>query len=422
MLSPSNQTMKILHTSDWHLGHSLRGFDRHFEHQCFLDWLLGQIRERDIDALLVTGDIFDNANPSSASQKQLYRFLQAAREAAPYLRVVLIAGNHDSPGRLEAPSPLLDLFETRVVGQTGRKPDGEIDLDELIVPLRDRHDALRAWCLAIPFLRPGDVPRSESEVDAYTAGVEALYRQALRRALECRQPGQAIIALGHCHLDGAAVSEDSERRIVLGGLESVSAAMFDQTIAYVALGHLHRPQKVGGQDRIRYSGSPLPMSFSEIDYPHQVVCVELEGERLESVESIPIPRAVDLLRVPTRPEPLSDVLSRLAALEFPEPRLPEERWPYLEARLLLDAPEPGARAAIESVLADKPVRLAGIDVNYRRSVDSAGTAVDPVLSDLSRLRPEDVLQRHYRNQYGGELPAELLQAFQELWLDTEARE
>lgn len=414
--------MKILHTSDWHLGHSLRGFDRHFEHQCFLDWLLGQIRERDIEALLVTGDIFDNANPSSASQKQLYRFLQAAREAAPYLRVVLIAGNHDSPGRLEAPSPLLDLFETRVVGQTGRTPDGEIDLDELIVPLHDRHDVLRAWCLAIPFLRPGDVPRTENEGDAYTAGVEALYRQALRRVLDRRQPGQAIIALGHCHLDGATVSEDSERRIVLGGLESVSAAMFDPAIAYVALGHLHRPQKVGGQNRIRYSGSPLPMSFSEIDYPHQVVCVELEGERLESVESIPIPRAVDLLRVPTRPEPLSDVLSRLAALEFPEPRLPEERWPYLEARLLLDAPEPGARAAIESVLADKPVRLAGIDVNYRRSVDSAGTAVDPVLSDLSRLRPEDVLQRHYRNQYGGELPAELLQAFQEVWLDTEVDE
>jgi len=287
------------------------------------------------------------------------------------------------------------------------------------VPLHDRHDVLRAWCLAIPFLRPGDVPRTENEGDAYTAGVEALYRQALRRVLDRRQSGQAIIALGHCHLDGAAVSEDSERRIVLGGLESVSAAMFDPAIAYVALGHLHRPQKVGGQNRIRYSGSPLPMSFSEIDYPHQVVCVELEGERLESVESIPIPRAVDLLRVPARPEPLSDVLSRLAALEFQEPLLSEERWPYLEARLLLDAPEPGARAAIEAVLADKPVRLAGIDVNYRRSVDSAGTAVDPVLSDLNRLRPEDVLQRHYRNQYGGELPAELLQAFQEIWLDTE---
>ncbi|OAI13437.1 MULTISPECIES: metallophosphoesterase family protein [Methylomonas] len=127
--------MKILHTSDWHLGHSLKGFDRHFEHQCFLDWLLVQLREQDVDALLVTGDIFDNANPSAAAQKQLYRFLQAAREAAPHLRVVMIAGNHDSPGRLEASSPLLDLFDTTVVGQTGRNGAGEIDLGALIVPL-----------------------------------------------------------------------------------------------------------------------------------------------------------------------------------------------------------------------------------------------------------------------------------------------
>jgi exonuclease SbcD len=117
--------MKILHTSDWHLGHSLKGFDRHFEHQCFLDWLLGKIREQDIDVLLITGDIFDSANPSAASKKQLYRFLQAAREAAPHLRVVLIAGNHESPGRLEASLPLLDLFETTVVGQTGRNADGK---------------------------------------------------------------------------------------------------------------------------------------------------------------------------------------------------------------------------------------------------------------------------------------------------------
>ncbi|MCK9607477.1 MAG: exonuclease SbcCD subunit D C-terminal domain-containing protein [Methylomonas sp.] len=410
--------MKILHTSDWHLGHNLKGFDRHFEHQCFLDWLLGQIREQDIDVLLVTGDIFDNANPSAASQKQLYRFLQAAREAAPHLRVVLIAGNHDSPGRLEAPSPLLDLFETTVVGQTWRHADGEIDLDALIVPLYDRNEIRRAWCLAVPFLRPGDVPRVETDGDSYPAGVEALYRKVLRKVLLNRQAGEAILAMGHCHLDGGAVSRESERRIVIGGLESLSVAMFDKPIAYAALGHLHLPQSVGGRDWVRYSGSPLPMSFSEIDYPHQVVCVELDGEQLQSIQSLYVPRAVELLRVPAKPAPLSEALAALAALACVEPLLPEQRWPYLEVRVLFDAPEPGARAAIESVLNGKPLRLAGIDVSYRRGNGPDGNAANPELGDLGQLQPEEVLQRHYQKQYGSAVPDELLQAFQTLLLET----
>ena len=411
--------MKILHTSDWHLGHSLKGFDRHFEHQCFLDWLLVQLREQDIDALLISGDIFDNANPSAAAQKQLYRFLQAAREAAPYLRVVMIAGNHDSPGRLEAPSPLLDLFDTTVVGQTGRNSAGEIDLESLIVPLHDREGVRRAWCLAVPFLRPGDVPRVETDGDTYLAGVDALYRAALQQVLLKRQAGEAILAMGHCHLDGGAVSADSERRIVVGGLEALSVAMFDQPIAYAALGHLHLPQSVGGRDWVRYSGSPLPLSFSEIDYPHQVLVLELEGEAVKSIDSLRVPRAVDLLRVPSKPAPLPEVLAQLEQWTAAEPELPEERWPYLEVRVLFDAPEPGARVAIEAALAGKAVRLAAIDVSYTRGQRTADADAGSLQGDLSRLQPEDVLQRYYQNQYGSALPAELLQAFQTLLLEAE---
>ncbi|MGR8952207.1 MAG: exonuclease SbcCD subunit D C-terminal domain-containing protein [Gammaproteobacteria bacterium] len=412
--------MRIIHTSDWHLGHSLRGFDRQFEHQCFLDWLLGRIREQDIDVLLVSGDIFDNANPSSASQKQLYRFLQAAREAAPHLRVVMIAGNHDSPGRLEAPSPLLDVFDTRVVGQTLRNPDGEIDTESLTVPLYDRNGVLRAWCLAVPFLRPGDVPRIETDGDAYLAGVEALYRQALQQALAKRRAGEAILALGHCHLDGGVVSQESERRIVVGGLEALSVGIFDNTIAYVALGHLHMPQTVGGRDWVRYSGSPLPMSFAEIDYPHQVVLLELDGENLRSATPLRVPRAVELLRIPAEPAPLSEVLDTLSALSFSEPALSETQWPYLEVRVRFDAPEPGARAAVEAALQGKPVRLAGIDVSYQRGKQSSGLETDHVLGDLSQLQPEDVLRRHYQGQYGDAVPEDLLKAFRELLVETEA--
>lgn len=409
--------MKILHTSDWHLGQSLRGFDRHYEHQCFLDWLLVQIQTEDIDVLLVSGDVFDNANPSSASQKQLYRFLQTARAAAPHLRIVLIAGNHDSPGRLEAPSPLLELFETRVVGQKRRDASGAIDLESLLVPLYDRHNALKAWCLAVPFLRPGDVPRIEADSDPYLSGVAELYRQTLELALAKRQPGQAVLALGHCHMAGGNVSRESERRIVIGGAELLSTGIFDERIAYAALGHLHLPQSVAGKEWVRYSGSPLPMSFAEIHYPHQIVRFELDGEQAKAIRSIAVPRAVELLRIPTQPAPLNEVLEALHQLEFSEWNLPEEQWPYLEVRIRFDAPEPGARMAIENILKDKPVRFVGIDAGYQRGNPEQALDVAGTLGDLSRMQPEDILQKHYRTLHGDALPEDLLKALQELLLE-----
>jgi len=408
--------LRIIHTSDWHLGQTLHGFDRTYEHQCFLDWLLEQLESEQADVLLVTGDVFDNANPSSSAQRQLYRFLQAARHRLPQLNIVLIAGNHDSPGRLEAPSPLLKVFGTVVVGQVGRGSEGEIEIEKLVVPLRDRSGQIRAWCLAIPFLRPGDVPRVETEGDAYLPGVAELYGQALVWALSRREPGQAILAMGHCHMAGTGISSDSERRIVIGGAEMLPAGLFDERIAYAALGHLHLAQSVGGQDWIRYSGSPLPMSFSETYYRHQIVRIDLAGEKASTIQQIPVPRFVELLRVPPQPQVLTEVLTALAELELED--LPEQRWPYLEARVLYDGPEPGARVAVESVLAGKRVRLARIDPNHVRRENGADTNVTDPLDDLCRLQPEDIFLGHYRNTYSDEVPEALQKAFLELLIET----
>ncbi|MDD5033844.1 MAG: exonuclease SbcCD subunit D C-terminal domain-containing protein [Methylococcaceae bacterium] len=406
--------MRIIHTSDWHLGQTLHGFDRTYEHQCFLDWLLSQLESEQADVLLVTGDVFDNANPSSSAQRQLYRFLQAARHRLPHLNIVLIAGNHDSPGRLEAPAPLLEVFGTVVVGQVGRRGEDEIEIEKLVIPLRDRSGQTRAWCLAVPFLRPGDVPRMDKG-DAYLSGVAELYRQALEWALSCREPDQAVLAMGHCHMAGTGISSDSERRIVIGGAEMLPTGVFDDRIAYAALGHLHLAQSVGGQDWIRYSGSPLPMSFSETHYRHQVVRIDLADEKAGAIQAIPVPRFVELLRVPPQPQILSEVLAVLAELELED--LPEQQWPYLEVRVLYDGPEPGARPAVEAALAGKPVRLARIDPNHvRRQNDTAAETMAP-LDDLGQLQPEDIFLGHYRNTYGGEAPEGLQKAFFELLLE-----
>ncbi|WP_203563860.1 exonuclease subunit SbcD [Deefgea sp. CFH1-16] len=146
--------MRFIHTSDWHLGQTLHHFERRFEHQCFLDWLLATLVTEQAQTLLISGDIFDNANPSAAAQKQFYQFLQQAKARVPALNIVIIAGNHDSPGRLEMPAPFLAGMDASVIGFVPRDAAGQIDVSRLVIPLQDTQ-GVAAWCLAIPFLRPG---------------------------------------------------------------------------------------------------------------------------------------------------------------------------------------------------------------------------------------------------------------------------
>jgi len=415
--------MRLLHTSDWHLGQALHSYDRSFEHQQFLDWLVTTLVEQQADALLIAGDIFDTANPSAAAQKQLYRFLQQARKRCPALDIVVIAGNHDSPGRLEAPGPLLEDQGTSMIGHVLRGNDGAIDVERMVVPLHDAAGKVAAWCLAVPFLRPGDLPRPAPDADAaddgapapdpYMAGIGLLYSQVYAAAAAKREAGQHIVAMGHCHMVDGQASLDSERRIVIGGTEALSAAVFDPAIAYVALGHLHLAQRVGQSEHRRYSGSPLPLSFAEVGYHHQVLRIDLAGGSTE-VTSLAVPRAVDLLRVPARPQPLDQVLLALAELELAD--LPFERQPFLEVRVLLDGPEPGLRGRIEQVLAGRPVRLAKIEPT-RKSV--AAAAHEPALSldQLAQLQPDDIFRRLYAQRFGEEAPDEQLRAFGELLHD-----
>ena len=413
--------MRLLHTSDWHLGQTLHNYERTYEHQCFLDWLLDSIVAEQADALLIAGDIFDTANPSAGAQKQLYRFLQQARARAPQLDIVVIAGNHDSPGRLEAPGPLLEAHGTSVIGHIVRNGDGEIDLERHLVPLHGRDGSVQAWCLAVPFLRPGDVPRlaladgEAAPADPYLAGIALLYQQTFALAAARRQDGQAIVAMGHCHMVDGTASLESERRIVIGGTEALPATMFDPAIAYAALGHLHLAQRVGQKEHLRYCGSPLPLSFAEVGYQHQILRIDLEGGVAASVTPLTVPRAVQLLRVPAKPAPLDEALAALAALELPE--LPLHQQPLLEVRVLLDAPEPGLRGRIEAALEGKPVRLAKIEPTRKHQAGSGdGFQAALSLEQLAQLQPDDIFRRLYLQKYGDDAPDDQVKAFAELML------
>ncbi len=331
--------MRLIHTSDWHLGQTLHGQDRDHEHARFLDWLLRQLEEQRADVLLIAGDIFDTINPPLKAQERLYDFIVSAHRRLPRLEIVMIAGNHDSGARIELPAPLMKRLNAHAIGRIGWI-DESLDSDRLLLPLHDADGQVAAWCLALPFLRPAEVTGGGLG-DDYLAGIRQVHERLVAAAHARRTPGQALVAVSHAHMAGGSVSEDSERNLIIGNVEALPASLFPEQIAYVALGHLHKPQKVAGQERIRYSGSPLPLSFAEVNYRHQVLLVTLEGERLKDVQSLPVPRAVELLRI--GPAPLGEVLDRIG--ELAEADLLNEQRPWLEVRVMLDQPQCSASSS-----------------------------------------------------------------------------
>ncbi len=395
--------MRLIHTSDWHLGQTLHGQDRDFEHAAFLAWLLDTLVAEQADALLVAGDIFDTVNPPLKAQERLYDFIVNAHTRLPQLDIVLIAGNHDSGGRIELPAPLMKRLNAHAIGRIGWLADGGLDHERLLLPLHDAAGQVAAWCLALPFLRPAEVTGGEAG-DDYLTGIRQVHEQLIAAGQARRQPGQALVAISHAHLAGGAVSEDSERNIVIGNAEALPASLFPESIAYVALGHLHKPQQVAGQARIRYSGSPLPLSFAEVNYPHQVLRVTLDGERLAAVDSLPVPRSVDLLRI--GPAPLPEVLDRLAAL--PARGLFDEALPWLEVRVQLDEPLPDLRARIEAALTGKACRLVRIASEY---AGRGREAESEVLLGLDRITPSELFARAWQAEYGNPPDEQALEDF-----------
>jgi exonuclease SbcD len=402
--------MKILHTADWHIGQLFHEYDRTYEHQQFLDWLVPILKSEQIDVLLISGDVFDLSNPAAVSVTLFYKFLSRAIATCPDLQIVITAGNHDSASRLESPKPLLESSNIHIVGMVQKHLDGSIDYDKLIVPLHNQSGEVEAWCIAVPFLRIGDYPSIADCSNPYNEGVAALYSEAYEHAKRKQQPGQAIIAMGHLHTHSAEISElDTTERLIMGGVECIPAAAFHKEIKYVALGHIHKAQRIGGNEHIRYSGSALPMSFSETNYKHQVIVFDLNDNCVVNIESIEIPLSVELLRLPTKHQPLHDVIPILEQLPNTHSNSPP---PYLEVRVLLTGPEPALRHRIESATAGKHVRLAKIDVKYPAAIDSKNEFISE--QKLNELQPHDVFSRIYESKYKAPVPADMLQLFNEV--------
>ena len=402
----------ILHTADWHLGQSFFGYERDEEHEAFLTWLIHLISEKEVDALLVSGDIFDVANPSAASQRRFFRFLKEANRRNPHLQIILTAGNHDSAARLEAPVPLLEELNTHIVGIVPKDKTKQVDFASLLLPIWNRELKREAWCMAVPFLRQGDYPQAEEnaseEVDTYLSGVRRMYSRLYEYAVSRKENGEAILAMGHLHASGAKLSDDDRsERTIMGGLESLPASAFPEGIAYVALGHIHKAQCVAGKEHIRYSGSPLPMSFSETNYRHQVVLISIDDGKLHDIKTIPVPLRAELKRVPSKPLPPDEVLQALHGLPEAEDGSDKSRWPYVEVQVLLHEPAPAFRHKVEEALQHKAVRLTSILPSYPQAEQDKAEKQPLTFEGLQKLNPLDMLKRSYENKYHTEISEDL---------------
>lgn len=408
--------MIILHTSDWHLGHHLHDHPRDWEHARFLAWLADQLDAHQVDALLICGDIYDHANPASASQRMLYQFLaEIHRRRPPHFRTLIVGGNHDSAIRLDAPIPLLDAMQVHVVGGLPRERD-QLDFTRLIVPLADAQGQVRAWVGAMPYLRQSDLPGGDEEQgDFLIEGVRTRYNALFAELRARQQPGQALLATGHCYMVGGALSEHSERRILGGNQHALPAELFPEWLAYGALGHLHKAQRVAGREHLRYCGSPIPLSFAEHTYQHQVLLVRLEDERATEVTSLPVPRAVEMIRL--GPLELDELEPRLRALPSLAELPADQRRPWLEVRVRVEQPQPGLHRRIEAALEGRaPVLVKSTQERIRGADDPANLAL-PL--ELAEWQPHELFERCYRKRYPGLMPPAYAQAFAELLAQVE---
>ena len=301
---------RILHTADWHLGKMLNEQSREGEQKRFLDWLLNQVVALEVDAVLVAGDVFDSANPPQSAEALYYDFVaELNRKSSASL--VLIAGNHDSANQLEAPKRVLKALRTHVHGAIADDPADRL----LLLPSAE---APKVAIALVPFLREKDlrVGKSgdkEAEVrKEIVVGISRVYEETAKAAKAAKM-ACPIIATGHLTVAGASSSE-SERDIHIGGLGAVDSSVFPEIFAYVALGHLHRPQSTDKAGRVRYSGSPIALSFSEVDDKKEVRLLDVTGTGIAQ-SSVPIPVFRQLVQLITSLEALDEDLAAQAKVK-----------------------------------------------------------------------------------------------------------
>lgn len=394
--------MKILHTADWHLGQRFFDRDRLQEHERFLNFLLDTVEQEAIDLLIVAGDVFDTANPPRPAETLYYNFLRGLVNLK-HCQAIIVGGNHDSAPHLNATADYLKADGIHVVGAL---PE---NLEEAFFEFED-------CCIAaVPYLRDRDVRKavvgeSIDDLEARTkAGVLNCYAE-MGSLADKRKSGRPVIATGHLTAVGGSLSPDSERTIHIGNLGSISATQFPDTFAYVALGHLHLPQAVGDNDSIRYSGSPIPLSFGEAKTQKQVRVIEITDGKLTH-EKLEVPVFRRLLRLQGKADALLAEISELGVAEG-------ELEPWLELTLKDDELLGSANEDLRTAASEKGlIVLKVLAATGSRSMGDLLESSSNV--DIGEMKTEDVFARRLES-YDGDVEVGVLeQCFQSLLTEVQ---
>ena len=388
--------MKFLHTSDWHLGHSLYNFDRTTEQQAFLKQLTEAVRTHQPDALLVSGDIYHYSSPSASTQRMYTDAMLAIHEACPAMQIVVTAGNHDSSSRLETDSNLWKHFRVQVIGNIERKDD-QVLWEKHIVPLTDTSGKLTGYVIAVPHCYPQnfpvlhpDGPRDERQTD--------FFRTLLQETGKRNTAGVPVILMAHLAVAGSDITGHDE---TVGGMDYLPVETLGEGYDYLALGHIHCPQTLRETERFaRYCGSPLPVCFDET-YPHSITCIELarHGDT-PTLEIIPIDNPIPLVTLPKSPAPFETALKELQAF-------PANRPAYIRLNVLLkDYLSPDCNEQASQAVRNKACRFCYIRTQRESSATST-SATSLNIQELKEQSPLDVADRYFEEATGEPMDDEL---------------
>lgn len=388
--------MKIIHTSDWHLGHILYEHDRTEEHAAFLSQLRDIVAEEKPDALLVSGDIYDRTNPSTSVQRMYYRALLDIHSACPDMAIVVTAGNHDSKAMLELGRELWQMAGVTVVGQVERR-DGMIDLDRHIIAIRDGNGDAKGYVVAVPHIFDQNYPVMDEKA-AKGERRRVFFNTLLDRVAEMNTDNLPVVMMAHLTIANSNCT--GHEQDVVGGINEVPQEELGGGYDYLALGHIHFPQTLRKDNSVaRYSGAPVPVSFDE-NYPHSVSVVTVERGKLPEIREVRIRNVRPMLTVPSEPSAFSVALDGLKEI-----RSDEEC--YVRLNILMDSPMPSdymeqiTKALDGNRAAYCCCRITRVE-NGTVSDDTAVT-----YDEFQELSPLDVAQRFYKSKFGTEMSEQM---------------
>ena len=405
--------MKVIHTSDWHIGQTLYQYSRDEEHKYFFNQLKNIVLEEKPDALIVSGDIFHASTPSVMSQRLYYHALVELSRLYDDLQIIVTAGNHDSPSRLEAPRELWEAFNVTVIGNLDFYKEVQengltYDASKIQIPVR-RNDVIVGWILAVPFINAGNYP-SVKEDDCYSKRVFSFYNN-LKNNLKLNEQyteNHSVISMGHFMISG--VDSASQNKLT-GGLESVVSTEMSAIsgIDYWAMGHVHHPQNVG--ENIRYSGSPFAMTFNEV-YPHSVTVVEIENHNVD-IKIREIDPLIPVVDFPFKPTSYDDAPSKDELFAKVVEILDNECYVRLHVRTDMPLSDMD-NARIQELFEGKNAKYCGIQAYFPVNESDCEEKAVRTLDEFRAISPYDLGCSVYKKKNNAEMPDEMRTLFKEV--------